>query len=361
MNLTIFGAQSIALSTYEAIHNLYPEKQITCFLVSEQGINPPGLLGLPVMELKQYVKEFTEQEKNNTEILIATPENVMPEIERSLDQCGLCSHVRLTSTRWAQLMSYYYAAEGKFMPLASFPVGYHSADIRMYMAKFYRDKELNSSYEIPSWISPVQVGAALCEERVADIVDCEGDNISHKNVNYSELTALYWLWKNGLQDSAKEKEDVYYGLVHYRRILELSEDDILRLSDNDIDVVLPFPMPYEPNIEAHHERYLKSEDWEAVGKAIQQLHPEYQDDLAELLKQRYFYNYNIVLAKEKVLTEYCEWLFPILERVEDLSVPKGADRADRYIGYVGETLCTLYFMANKDKLNIAHAGCRFLT
>ena len=52
--------------------------------------------------------------------------------------------------------------------------------------------------------------------------------------------------------------------------------------------------------------------------------------------------------------------FPILERVEELSVPIGANRADRYIGYVGETLATLYFMVNKDKLNVAHAGCRFL-
>ena len=62
-----------------------------------------------------------------------------------------------------------------------------------------------------------------------------------------------------------------------------------------------------------------------------------------------------------MLEGYCSWLFPILERVEELSIPKGTDRADRYIGYVAETLETLYFMLHKDRLNITHVGCRFLT
>lgn len=66
----------------------------------------------------------------------------------------------------------------------------------------------------------------------------------------------------------------------------------------------------------------------------------------------------MILAKRSVLKNYCEWLFPILARVEELSEPKGSERSDRYIGYMGETLETLYFMHNADKLNVVHAGCR---
>ncbi len=58
--------------------------------------------------------------------------------------------------------------------------------------------------------------------------------------------------------------------------------------------------------------------------------------------------------------DYCEWLFPVLFMTEELSEPKGFDRADRYIGYMGEILTTLYFMSRRDKLRIAYAGCRFL-
>ena len=153
----------------------------------------------------------------------------------------------------------------------------------------------------------------------------------------------------------------YYGLAHYRRILDFTEDDVLRLVDNGVDVVLPYPMPYEPNIEEHHKRYLKEKDWEAVQKAVQEISPEYAEEFCRILNQKYFYNYNMILARKDVLAQYCSWLFSILERVEELSIPKGADRADRYIGYIGETLATLYFMVQKKELNIMHVGCRFLT
>lgn len=134
----------------------------------------------------------------------------------------------------------------------------------------------------------------------------------------------------------------------------------MRLADNEIDVVLPFPMPYEPDIEEHHKRYLADEDWNALLAALGELQPEYASAFPAILKQQYFYNYNIILAKKNVLAKYCRWLFPILERVEQLSKPRGWERQDRYIGYMGETLETLYFMLNKDELNIAHTGCRFL-
>ncbi len=246
------------------------------------------------------------------------------------------------------------------MPLAALPVGFHIPKIQMYMAKFYKDKPLKSEYRIPEWMIPIQVGSALCEERVADLLDCEGENISAKNVNYSELTALYWIWKNRLTRGETGDKEVYYGLSHYRRMLELSEDDLSRLIDNNVDAVLPYPMPYEPDIEEHHKRYLADVDWKALCRAIEELQPEYAGTFGQILKQQYFYNYNIILARKSVLEEYCSWLFPILERVEQLSTPKGWERQDRYIGYMGETLETLYFMHNRNRLNITHAGCRFL-
>ena len=50
---------------------------------------------------------------------------------------------------------------------------------------------------------------------------------------------------------------------------------------------------------------------------------------------------------------------------EELSVPKGSERADRYFGYMAETLETLYFFKNSErnggKLNVVHTLCRLYT
>lgn len=184
------------------------------------------------------------------------------------------------------------------------------------------------------------------------------DNLVDKSLygDYSELTGLYWIWKNRI----KQQDGKYYGLAHYRRFLELSEDDQRRLTANNIDAVLPYPMPYEPNIEAHHLRYLTDQEWNGVLQALKELEPEYAKAFPDILSQSYLYNYNIVLAKGKVLDDYCRWLFPLLFRIEEINNPNGDKEPNRYIGYVGETLETLYFMYNKDKLRIAHTGCRFL-
>ena len=383
MEFIIFGAQGIALGAYQAFHSLHPNRKIRCFLVSRIEENASVLEGIPVLELDKFASSLSRKEKEEIEVLIATPENVMEEIESALEYYGLHCHVRLTSLRWAQFMAYHYVRDREFMPLSALPVGYHRPDIHMFMAKFYKDQPLAENYNMPEWIMPVQAGASLCEERVADLLDCEGENISWKNGNYSELTVLYWMWKNRLMVKASSNDignelvsiqdrkmassiwpgrtrTEYYGLTHYRRILELSEDDVLRLEDNDVDVVLPYPMPYTPDIGEHHKRYLADRDWKALLAALEELQPEYANVFPSLLRQQYFYNYNIILARRDVLANYCSWLFPILRRVEQLSEPKGCKRKDRYIGYMGETLETLYFMYNKDKLELAHTGCRFL-
>ncbi len=95
--------------------------------------------------------------------------------------------------------------------------------------------------------------------------------------------------------------------------------------------------------------------------ALREFSPEYAKAFEDVLKQQFMYNYNVILAKKEVLRDYCAWLFPILERTEELSVPKGSERADRYIGYMAETLETLYFMYNRDKLKIAHTGCKLFS
>lgn len=357
MRLVIYGAQGVALGAYKAIKTVFPEKEVECFLVTAMGNNAPVLGGIPVRELQEFVSGMTQEEKDDVEVLIGTPENVMLAIEAGLEDVGLHNFARLTSIRWADMQRDAFLKSGEYMPLSAYPVGCHRADLLVYKMSHYKDKALSTVWTDPSYIKKLQVGGALTDEKVAELNDATGDNISDKNGNYSELTGMYWIWKNALR---KLEDGSYCGLAHYRRMLELSEDDLLRLVDNDIDVVLPYPMPYEPNIEAHHLRYLSDSEWNAVLQALDELQPEYAKAFKDILKQGYFYNYNVILAKKDVLDDYCSWLFPLLFRIEEINDPNKEKEPNRYIGYVGETLETLYFMYNKNGLNVSHAGCRFL-
>ena len=60
---------------------------------------------------------------------------------------------------------------------------------------------------------PIQVGKAISQVDLGIQGDDTGDNISHKNASYCELTGMYWAWKN-LKDV-----DVI-GLCHYRRYFD---------------------------------------------------------------------------------------------------------------------------------------------
>lgn len=360
MNLAIYGAQGYALGACEAIKTLYPKREISCFLVTRMDGNAPVLGGIPVWELSAFAKRLSENEKRQMEILIATPAHVQPEIEENLENFGFHHHRRLTFTRRAELLGMFHARLGKFLPLTALPVGCHAPFVRIYMAKSHVDRPLKSLDPVPEYVFPIQAGAESAPMRIADLSDHMGEHISEKNGNYCELTVLYWIWKNKLSADGLMEANAgqYYGLCQYRRMFELEDDDLLRLMDNEVDAVLPYPMPYEPDIHAHHERYIKEKDWEALLQALGELQPEYAQEFSGILGQRYLYNYNVILARKDVLREYCEWLFPILARIEEISVPKGNARHDRYIGYMGETLETLYFMKNAERLNIVHMECR---
>ena len=359
MKIAVFGAQGYALGTYDALTTLYPEQGVECFLVSSLKGNASMLGGKPVVEVEPFSAGLSEDEKKDYLIYIATPDNIQDEIVALLDGYGFSNYIKVDSAKWTELMDGYFKASGGLVTLASLPSGDKKPSINYYMAKFYKDRELKTKINLPHFVHPLQVGAALTDVRVSDLVDSEGENISRKNPNYCELTGLYWIWKNALCIGG-DTDNQYYGLCQYRRMFEFSDEDLRRLTGNDVDVVLPYPLPYEPNIHAHHERYIKDVDWKALNQALRELQPEYADAFEDILNQRYLFNYNVILAKKKVLRDYCAWLFPILERTEELSVPKGADRADRYIGYMGETLETLYFMCNSNNLNIVHTNCRML-
>lgn len=359
MEIMIFGAKSLALGACKALQELHKEHSIGGFLVTSLEGNTEVLNGLPVMELSKFADSLTDAKKQEICIFVGTPEDVHPVIVESIKVCGFSNIVCMDSRMEAKLMEQYFKEIKRFPSVHELEAEGELPSIEIFMIKFYKDKVLKSSETFADWVYPIQVGADLTDIRVAEFLDNTGDNISAKNKNYCETTAFYWLWKNRLKDSNDKTE--YYGFYHYRRVLDISKDDLKRIRHEDVDVILQYPTLHEPDIKEHHARYVEEKDWDILLRVMKELYPEYREAYEDIFSQEYFYNYNLIIAKREVLREYCEWLFPILEKTGQLSEPKEWEREDRYLAYMSESLMTLYFFYNQDRLKIYHTGRFMLT
>lgn len=76
---------------------------------------------------------------------------------------------------------------------------------------------------------PLQIGAGLTKERVADFLNDAGDDLSSKNINHCELAEPYWIWKNKSSNETDGNGSDYCGLFHYRWILDITDEKLHRM------------------------------------------------------------------------------------------------------------------------------------
>jgi hypothetical protein len=225
--------------------------------------------------------------------------------------------------------------------------------VAVYMAKSVYDKPL--SYDLPDFsgsILPIQAGAALTSRRIAPLTDATGENISVKNRRYSEMTVFYWMWKNSKAD--------YIGICHYRRHWTDLKTIVENLRFADIDAVLPLPTLCAASL--YEDYFLKHIPKVApiLLEVLKNYSPEYYEASKKIFADKIFYASNMCILKREVLNNLCEWMFPIVEEVENLMGDLNDDYYNRYAGFCTERLITLYFLYNKDNIKIAHGEKIFL-
>lgn len=182
--------------------------------------------------------------------------------------------------------------------------------------------------------------------------DNSGDHISLKNMNYCELTGLYWAWKN-LQYN-------YLGLVHYRRhfashnawfnkkksVLSSTQvENLLR----KYDVIVPPKRKYyiETNYShyanAHHE-----EDLLATFSVLTAYYPEYIQSWNAIMSRSSGHRFNMFIMRCELADAYCEWLFDVLALVERrLVISEYSDYDARVFGFLGERLLDVWLEYHK--------------
>ena len=203
---------------------------------------------------------------------------------------------------------------------------------------------------------PIQVGRKLSENDFGYLGDDNGENISHTNQSFSELTALYWAWKNEYF-----KESDICGLVHYRRYFEgteafrkfriLSEDDIVKYMDQ-YDILVPRKRKYYiETVRSHYEHAHYKKDLDTLEKVLGEYSPGYMPAFAKVMEQKSLYLYNMFVMKSKYYDDYCLWLFTILFEVEkriDISTYDSYQK--RIFGFLGERMFNVWLLHHKLKV-----------
>ncbi len=215
------------------------------------------------------------------------------------------------------------------------------------------------------------------------VTDNTGDNISIKNPNYCELTALYWMWKN------QTDEDIL-GLFHYRRILNTYQNFLIKphrnvLVNSNSKIIKKLevnPKVSKKNIRkwlsnneliapyAHHLKK-REPDQKKINLTLKQDYYQHHiayhfDVMVEVLLQKYpdykssvqkwFYEDNTIIGTNMFIASrnwanpYCEWLFDILFEVEKhIDIPDDPYQK-RVFGFMSERLMTLYLKHNRNKV-----------
>ena len=218
---------------------------------------------------------------------------------------------------------------------------------------------------------PIHVGAALSSEDLGmqrdDQVNGQPcDNISVKNKNYCELTAMYWAWKN----IRKLYPDIeYIGLNHYRRFFDFKgkENSVLPTSlilNYKIDKKKLVKLLKRTSVVMHKKitslysvktqycfNHLVS-DYNTLESIIMREYKNYLYSFLNVFEFNYKLScYNMFFMPITFFEEYCEWLFSILKKVEDnIDLEARDDYQKRVFGFLAERLQSIYVYKNSKKI-----------
>ncbi len=251
------------------------------------------------------------------------------------------------------------------------------SEIKVYVF-YYKGGQV---LKLDSIYKPVMAGNELLKSSINITGDNTGDNISAKNKHYSELSGIYWVWKNTNQSIT--------GACHYRRYFTLQQEPLLyklkrvlyypaglyqkrygliytkntelfikRIIDqNEIhsllqkyDAILPQARKMKYSVETHYKKYHKISDLNLVESILKEKYPEFVEAFHDVLKNKRLYANNMFVLKDKHFQEFMEWWFDLLfefEKRTDLNTYTGYQQ--RIMGFLAERLLNVWF--RKKQLN----------
>lgn len=204
---------------------------------------------------------------------------------------------------------------------------------------------------------PIHVGRENKND-LGYIGDNTGDNISLKNSNFCELTAIYWAWKNLNVD--------YIGLNHYRRYftnkdafqikfeknkmnLILSEEEVKELVSKYDLIVSKKQRLIIKNVKGKYIQQHYEKDLLKCEEILKEKYPEYADDFDKVMMSKSLSICNMFICSKKIMDDYAEWLFNILFELEkQTDVTNYSVLQKRIYGFISERLFNVWILHHND-------------
>ncbi|MBR5765764.1 MAG: DUF4422 domain-containing protein [Lachnospiraceae bacterium] len=363
----VFGAHPRGRTLYEYLRTLKPQDRMLGFLFDNDEVNPDEADGMPVIDLRNLNSSLAGSEYDLTaSVYIATRGEYHEVITGRLSKLGFNNIIPVTPELDMDLRNRYversFREKGKrFYKIEGVKDAlYDGTDDRacLFIAKTPYDSEFEKPVPLKEYEKIIQAGCALTDARLkeAAFFDNESlpaDNISDRNAQFSEMTALYWIWKHSEFDFA--------GLEHWRRRFLLPNDWIDIIEQDGIDVILPVPLCVMPSLEENYKGRHIPGVWDEAMRIIGELHTDEHVSAVDYFKENRLYSpCNMLIARREVLDDYCSWVFPILLELNDRMGTFDDKYQNRYPGFVSERLLTYFFDVNSDKYNVAYADKSFL-
>ena len=209
------------------------------------------------------------------------------------------------------------------------------------------------------------------------IGDDTGDNISHLNRYFCELTGIYWAWKN--YDKLGNPD--YIGFMHYNKFLLLDEKDntfcnnisyfniflkekiyhqykMLKYKINRLNAITINPYFANITVDKFYKcNYSKKlghveDDFELLKQSVKNKFPQYNFFLKYSDVDEHYFK-NIFIMEKKLFFKYCSYVFEILFYMhEKINYTDMDIKQKRAIGFLSERLTGAFIYNIKKELAI---------
>ena len=214
--------------------------------------------------------------------------------------------------------------------------------------------------KLPSYIKPLGLGNTNYPNHW--LTEKKGENISNLNKYYGETSGFYWIWKNKLND--KDKND-WIGSCHYRKLWlndtynskqKFSYKSLyseLLNTDNEIfkncDVIQVQPTILKK--ETLYEQFNKVHKNNVLENCINFLSSSEREKFINHLNSNKICGLNMFITKTPFYKEYCENLFPWLEKCLDYCINNNLCNGynTRLPAFLAERYTSYWFSQNKVK------------